>query len=115
MALTVGSCGAMAQFYGNAVPAELLNLQAGDVWFGSVRNEQGAFVADATVVLDNGLIEYVAVTGLDGRFRLVLPEATPVDAISSSCASIGYSRSSVRVRRPSIDATSPVEVSCQLH
>ena len=108
---------AQAQFYGNAVPAELLNWQAGNVWFGSVRNSEGGFVEGATVILDTGMIEYVAVTGVNGRFRLVLPEDTLPDAVSSSCARVGYARSVTQRRWPrGGDAVyAPIEVSCILH
>ncbi len=101
-----------AQLYGNAIPAELLNLQAGNVWFGSVRDHSGAFVPDATVILDTGLIEYVAVTGVTGRFRLVLPESTVLDEVMPGCAKPGYSGSVMRLRRPAGDALSPVELTC---
>ena len=111
--LLIASSG-LAQFYGNAVPAELLNLNAGNVWFGSVRTAGGMFVEDATVRLDTGLIEYVAVTDLNGRFRLVLPEATLPSQVTPSCAQKNFQANDVRVRIPSRLATSPIEVSCLL-
>ncbi|MEM1189425.1 MAG: carboxypeptidase-like regulatory domain-containing protein [Pseudomonadota bacterium] len=105
---------ASGQFYGNAVPAELLDLQSGSVWFGSVRDGSGEFLADATVLLDSGVIEYVAVTDLDGRFRLVLPESTVADEVTPFCAHPGFSTFELRLRRPGRERRTPVELSCTL-
>jgi len=101
-----------AQFYGNAIPAELFDLQAGSVWFGSVRSNEGDFISDATVVLDTGFIEYVAVTGTGGRFRMVLPENTVPSEVTFSCAKAGFSSARSRLRRPSKSASTSIELSC---
>lgn len=112
--LLVFSSAVQGQFYGNAIPAELLDYQAGSVWFGSVRTSSGEFVADAAVILDTGFIEYVAVTGIDGRFRLLLPESTSIDQVTASCARAGFTSAQLRWRRPRRTALSPVELSCLL-
>jgi len=101
-----------AQFYGNAIPAELFDLQAGSVWFGSVRSNKGDFISDATVVLDTGFIEYVAVTDIGGRFRMVLPENTVPSEVAFSCAKAGFSPAQGRLRRPSKSASTSIELSC---
>jgi hypothetical protein len=103
-----------AQLYGNAIPAELLDLQAGNVWFGSVRSSSGRFLENATVVLDTGMIEYIAVTGRNGRFRLVLPDTTGIDDVAPSCALTGFTSADVMVRPPPRSGQSPVELSCLL-
>jgi hypothetical protein len=114
LALALNPGAAHAQLYGNAIPAELLDLQAGNVWFGSVRSSSGRFLENATVILDTGMIEYIAVTGRNGRFRLVLPETTVIDEVAPSCALTGFAATDVMVRPPSRNGQSPVELSCLL-
>lgn len=104
-----------AQLYGNAVPAALLANTQGIVWFGTVRNERGHFLENATVQLDTGIIEHVAVTGIEGRFRLVLPENIPFHAVTPYCARPGSYSAHIQRRPPPRGFDSPVELQCVLH
>ena len=104
-----------AQLYGNAVPAALLDNKQGIVWFGAVRNEQGQFLENATIQLDTGSIEYVAVTGIEGRFRLVLPKNLPFDTVIPHCALPGSNSARIQRRPPPRGLDSPVELQCVLH
>jgi len=110
--LTAGT--SQAQLYGNAVPAALLANTQGIVWFGTVRNEQGQFLENATVQLDTGIIEHVAVTGIEGRFRLVLPKNIPFDAVMPYCARPGSHSAHIQRRPPPRGFDSPIELQCVL-
>ncbi len=103
-----------AQLYGNAVPAALLANTEGTVWFGTVRDERGKFLENATVQLDTGIIEYVAVTGIEGRFRLVLPDNIPIDQVVPHCARPGSNSASIRRRLPPQRLEGSVELQCVL-
>jgi len=103
-----------AQLYGNLIPPEILANTNGNIWFGAVRDQHGGFVADATVILDTGVIEYVAVTDQGGRFRLQLPKDTTTLQVSSRCSHPAYQTDRLMVRPPRRNTGSPVELSCFL-
>jgi len=105
---------ARAQLYGNAIPLEILRSGEGNVYFGSVRDESGGFLEDATIILDTGVIEYVAVTGVGGRFRLRLPVDVPATDVGVRCSHPGYLHARLIRRRPRGGHPTPVELSCVL-
>lgn len=105
---------AVAQLYGNVIPDEVLNNTEGNVYFGAVRDEHGQFLENATVVLDTGFIEYVAVTDPRGRYRLQLPLDVAPGQVLARCSRPGFATSRLVRRPPRSGAMTPVEISCFL-
>ena len=103
-----------AQLYGNAVPAVLLANTQGTVWFGAIRNGDCKFLENATVQLDTGLIEHVAVTGIEGHFRLVLPSHIDSTQVKASYAHPDFHSDQIQRRLPPRGWDSPVELQCIL-
>lgn len=112
--LVSASPASVAQFYSNAIPAEWAEEEHANIYFGYARDANGDFLAGVTVVLDTGLIEYVAVTNGFGHFRLRLPTTVAPDAVRPRCSRRDFQAARVTTRLLARRAVTPVEVSCWL-
>ncbi len=103
-----------AQLYGDYNPEDFKQEHPANVYFGSVKNEDGDYVEGATVVLASARLDFVAVTNALGRFRMELPVEIAPDQVDPGCSRNGYTGARVIKRPPRGDALSPVEVNCIL-
>jgi hypothetical protein len=83
-------------------------------FFGAVKDERGALVEGAMVMLDSELFNLVLVTDVIGRFQISVPLLTDPAKVTARCAKAGYSQ--VRVtRRPGPAGVKPVvQIDCVL-
>ena len=105
---------AVAQLYGNTSPADWSEDQYNNIYFGAARSGDGDFLPGVTIVLDTGMIEYVAVTDVRGRYRLRLPLSVSPNDVTARCSRPDHSGAEVRRRLPRRGQLSPVEVTCYL-
>lgn len=83
-------------------------------YFGSAKDERGAFIADVSFFLESGQQSFVFVTDASGRFRGTLPLDTLSYKVTARCWKPGLQ--SVRVtRRPGPGSAAPtVQLDCIL-
>lgn len=101
-----------AQLYGGFIPRDA-HRQV-NIWFGSVRDKAGSHVPNATIVLVTRQIDYVAVSDVQGRFRLELPLSVKPADVKARCSRKGFSTVRIVRRLPRGGAATPVEISCYL-
>jgi hypothetical protein len=68
-------------------PRNLDEQGPGIKYFGSVKDEKGALIRGAIVLIQH---QYAAVTDAQGRFRVNLPETLPGDKVDVTCTNPGY-------------------------
>lgn len=109
--LTHSAC---AQLYGDYLDTEALSQRASNVVFGTVKNSDGDYLSDATVVLQTQFLDFVAVTNENGRFRFELPEEINAKDLKTGCSLPGHAIERLIRRLPRGGATSPTEINCVL-
>ena len=99
-AVLLGVCGATAHAQYTYDPSAADELdKPGVLYFGSARDERGAYVVDVLVVLENIQTNFTLVTDARGRFRAKLPPGSSASTVRASCSKPGYVQVSV-VKRP---------------
>lgn len=86
----------------------------GNIYFGSAKDTDGRLLQGVTVVLVTSKVDFVVVTGPDGRFRLELPKDLHSMDVAPRCSKSGYAVGRAIKRPPSGGALSPVQVDCVL-
>ena len=102
----------IAQLYSDFSPAS--NDSAENVYFGAAKDGDGNYVRGATVVVATSLMDFVAVTDDQGRFRLSLPVDITPSEVKARCSHNAYRDSRIVRRLPRGEALTPVEISCRL-
>jgi hypothetical protein len=84
-------------------------------YFGSVKDDSGAFIPGATILLDSQQSSFVFVTDEQGRFRGTLPMDSQVSSVTTKCWKAGFQfiRISKRLGPQGLKPT--VQVDCVLH
>jgi hypothetical protein len=88
----LGVCGATAHAQYTYDPSAADELdKPGVLYFGSARDERGAYVVDVLVVLENIQTNFTLVTDARGRFRAVVPPpgSSASTAARASCSKPG--------------------------
>jgi len=84
-------------------------------YFGAAKDEQGAFVQGATILIESDQYSFVFVTDDQGRFRGTLPlDATP-NVVSLKCWKAGFQFVRLEKRLGPAGAKPSVQVDCVLH
>ncbi|NDD75141.1 MAG: carboxypeptidase regulatory-like domain-containing protein [Gammaproteobacteria bacterium] len=99
-AVLLGACSATAHAQYTYDPSAADELdKPGVLYFGSARDERGAYVVDVLVVLENIQTNFTLVTDARGRFRAKLPPGSSAATVRASCSKPGYVQVSI-VKRP---------------
>jgi hypothetical protein len=90
-------------------PHNLDEQGPGIKYFGSVKDDRGALLKGAMVLIQH---QYIAVTDEQGRFRVNLPETLPGDKVDVSCSDPGYQTIRVTKRVGPQGPKQTVQVDC---
>ena len=105
---------ALAQYTYDPSAADELD-KPGILYFGSARDERGAYVADVLVVLENIQTNYTLVTDVRGRFRAKLPPGSTLASVRASCSKPGYRLLRINKRASPAGPEATVQIDCLLH
>ncbi len=108
-----GADPARAQYAYDPSAADELE-KPGNLYFGAARDESGARVPDATIILETSQMNYTLVTDEQGAFRAKLPLDVLPDGVRASCSRPGYVVVRVTKRLGLKKGKSPVQVDCLL-
>ena len=111
--LGIGGATAFAQYTYDPSAADELD-KPGVLYFGSARDERGAYIADVLVVLENIQTNFTLVTDARGRFRAKLPPGSTAMTVRASCSKPGYVQVRVTKRPGPKGPDQPVQIDCVL-
>ena len=103
----------MAQLYSDFKPDNISDVPS-NVYFGAAKDSSGNYVPGSTIVVATSLMDFVAVTDRQGRFRLTLPVDIAPAEVNARCSHNAFSESRISRRLPRRGALTPVEISCHL-
>ncbi len=114
LALAIGALSTAAMAGGDDYDPANDKDKEGPVYFGFVRDANGAAVPGATVTLvsTNGQTTSLNANAL-GLYRTHINSETKADTVTVSCAKDGYKQTRVQ-RRPSVAVAALVETNCFL-
>jgi hypothetical protein len=114
LALAIGALSTTAMAGGDDYDSANDKDKEGPVYFGFVRDANGAAVAGATVTLTstNGQTATLNSNAV-GLYRTHINADTKADTVTVSCAKDGYKQTRVQ-RRPSVAVAAMVETNCFL-
>jgi len=112
-ALLAGSI-AMAQVYSFDPANADEQGPPGIRYFGAAKDEKGALVSGATIVLESGNASFMFVTDEQGRYRGNLPLESAAGKVDANCSKRGFTFVRV-IKRPGPEGVKPtVQVDCVL-
>jgi len=100
-----------AQIYGDFLTAEDENPNV-NIFFGVVKNQDKQYIAGATIILSNDMLDFVAISDEQGRFRFQIPVEMTAHDLSARCSHPNFPAGQVLKRLPRRGLTSPVELLC---
>jgi hypothetical protein len=108
-AMLVAAQPALAQYTYD--PSNLDEQGPGIKYFGSVKDQRGAIIAGAVVVIQR---QYLLVSDGQGRFRANLPATLPTDKVQVSCSKPDYRPVRIAKRLGPAGPKVTVQVDCVL-